>query len=428
MFGALCLALAAFARSTKEGQYYLVPLLFVTLPLAVLPAASGMELNLGNSLIPITGMVLLLRAALQGSVWEALEFLPTVTLVTLGCCLLSIRWAVEQFNSESVLFREGERWDLGLWLRHLLQDRKPTPTAAGAVFCGVVILFVFFYANLNAPEVSDFAGFARSTLVLQLAVIATPALLMTIMLTTSPRQTLLLRWPTWPAVVGAGWPWRAAAGLLPLLAAAFLAVVAHPVIQLVNKMVLELYPMHSDVVEAMTQISKILEEAELWPVLLIFAALPAVCEELAFRGFILSGFRKPGHKWRAIIFSALFFGFVHGMLQRTLVSGLLGVVIGFLAIQTGSILPGMVFHVLHNSLLLALPRFSGAEEIASFWPVIAVSACATAAVLYWFHRLPCRQTPDLSLRERPPRHRNTGFTAEARRKREDAGGRMREGG
>ncbi len=82
LFGALCLALAAFARSTKEGQYYLVPLLFVTLPLAVLPVASGMELNLGNSLIPITGMVLLLRATLEGNAMEALEYLPTVSLVT----------------------------------------------------------------------------------------------------------------------------------------------------------------------------------------------------------------------------------------------------------------------------------------------------------------------------------------------------------
>ena len=52
---------------------------------------------------------------------------------------------------------------------------------------------------------------ARS-LVTQLAVIAAPALLMTLMLTSSPRQTLLLRWPPWLAIP----------------AAALLAVVLHP--------------------------------------------------------------------------------------------------------------------------------------------------------------------------------------------------------
>ena len=52
LFSALCMALAAFARSTKEGQYYLMPLVLVTLPLVMLPMSPGVELNLGNSLIP----------------------------------------------------------------------------------------------------------------------------------------------------------------------------------------------------------------------------------------------------------------------------------------------------------------------------------------------------------------------------------------
>ena len=46
-------------------------------------------------------------------------------------------------------------------------------------------------------------------------------------------------------------------------------------------------------------------QADFWPLLLVIALVPAVCEELAFRGFILSGFRHLGHKWRAIVLSAL---------------------------------------------------------------------------------------------------------------------------
>ena len=67
----MCLALAAFARSTKEGQYYLMPLLLVTMPLVILPMSPGVELNLGNSLIPVTGVVLLLRSVLEGNYWQA---------------------------------------------------------------------------------------------------------------------------------------------------------------------------------------------------------------------------------------------------------------------------------------------------------------------------------------------------------------------
>ena len=80
MFSALALALAAFARSTKGGQYYFLPLLLVTMPLVVLPMSPGVELNLGNSLIPITGVVLLLRAMLEGSYLAALPYLPVVVI------------------------------------------------------------------------------------------------------------------------------------------------------------------------------------------------------------------------------------------------------------------------------------------------------------------------------------------------------------
>ncbi len=392
LFSALCLALAAFARSSKEGQYYLMPLLFITMPLAVLPVASGMDLNLGNSLIPVTGLVLLLREALQGHSWEALQFLPPVTAITLGGCFLAIRWAIEQFNSESVLFREGERLDLGLWLRHLLHDRRPTPTMAGAVFCGVVILLVHFFAGLAMPQWTNFGGFARTMLVTQVAMIATPALLMTVMLTTSPRKTLLLRFPTWPS----------------LLAAALLAVVLHPLAHVLQAVVMYLYPVNPDVLKSLEGVQAIFTAPPLWQAVLVTAALPAVCEELAFRGFILSGFQELGHKWRAIVYSALFFGFTHGILQQSLVASLLGVVIGLLAVQTGSILPAMIFHVVHNSLLVASVRLAqqipdgwpmlrnfiraGSEGNLEFaWPVVTISAGLTAAILAWFQRLPRRK-------------------------------------
>ncbi len=153
LFSALCIALASFARSTKEGQYYLMPLVLVTLPLVILPMGPGMELNLGNSLIPLTGLVLLLRSLLEGNYLAALPYAPIVVAVTLLCCLMAVRWAVEQFNKESVLFRESERLDVGLWLRHLLRDRGDTPSVSEAFFCAVLILLVRFFMTfaMHAP-------------------------------------------------------------------------------------------------------------------------------------------------------------------------------------------------------------------------------------------------------------------------------------
>jgi sodium transport system permease protein len=398
LFSALALALAAFARSSKEGQYYLMPLLLITTPLAVLPAAPGVELTLGNSLIPVTGIVLLLRNLLEGNYWQAVQFAPPVIGITLVCCLLSIRWAVDQFNSESVLFRESERLDMGLWLHHLLRDREATPTVAAAVFCGVVILLIRFFLGTSLPSPSGFRNMAIQALVVQLTVILTPALLMTVMLTNSPRQTLLLRWPRWYT--------------LPV--AAVLAVAMHPVVTSLHKVVDYLYPVPAEVAEAL---AKLLEGSpNLWELLVVMAVAPAICEELAFRGFILSGFRHMGHRGRAIVWSAVFFGLTHAILQQSLIASLVGLVIGLLAVQTGSILPGMVYHVVHNTLAFLPSQISektleahpsltwlfpetGKQDVLHYWPVVVAGLVVSGLVIAWVYRLPWRRSAEETLQE-----------------------------
>ena len=401
LYSALCLALAALARSTREGQYYLVPLLLVTTPLAVLPMAPGVELNLGNSLIPITGVVLLLRSTIEGAYWQALQYLPVVLGVTLTACFLAVRWAVDQFNSETVLFRESERLDIGLWLRRLARDRRPTPGVAAAVSCGVLILLIrFVIEGLARAGTEDFAGFARLTVGLQLAAIATPALLMSLLLTSSPRQTLLLRLPRWPAIP----------------AAVALAVAMHPAVNLLQTIVGKLYPVGDELQKAFQQMERILAGASWWQLLLVLALVPAVCEELAFRGFILSGLRHLGHRWRAITLSAVFFAAAHGILQQSLIACLVGVVIGLLAVQTESLLPGVLFHLVHNSLIFAaswcsqeqLNRWPMLQRCATIdagsglcykWPVVAAGSLAAVLIVAWFVWLHAAKSPEEELQE-----------------------------
>ena len=343
LFSALCLALAAFARSSKEGQCYLMPLLMLTMPLVILPMAPGVELNVGNSLIPVTGIVLLLRSVLEGDYWQAAQYSPIVAAVTVAACVMAIRWAIEQFNSEAVLFRESERWDLRLRLRRLLRDRRPTPSAAAAVCCGALILMVQFFVSFSFSAPVSIEALARTFLVPQLLFILPPMLLMTLFFTSSPRETLLLKRPvSWLAVP----------------AAALLAFVLHPTANLLQNLVQRLYPVSEEMLPQLVKIQKSLQGANFWVLLLLIAVVPAVCEELAFRGFILSGFRHLGHKRRAILYSALLFGVAHGILQQSLIASLVGVVLGYVAVQSGSIVPCMVFHLCHNALAIVNSRIT----------------------------------------------------------------------
>jgi sodium transport system permease protein len=411
LFSALALAIAAFARSTKEGQYYLMPLLVISLPLMILPVLPSVEMNLGTSLVPITGMMLLLKAMVEGQFADVAIYAPPVLFVTGGCCYLAIRWAVDQFNNESVLFRESERTDIRLWLRHLIRERGATPTIAQAIACALLLLTIRFFASAASTTPQTWSEFARMQFITLAVLIAVPVLIMSVFLTRNARATLLLN----PAAAKT------------ILMAVLLAVTLHPVAMLVAEGVMQLYPVNEEVTRQVSEISSVIASApSIWYILGLLALVPAICEELAFRGFILSGLRHMGSRWGAIALSSLFFGITHGILQQSISATLVGMVLGYIAIQTGSLLPCIAFHLAYNSLSLLSSfvlsdwvrenawlqwafRLDG--ESASYgWPLIAVGAILAVAILWWFRRLPHMMTPEEEL-HKALRHQSANAAA-----------------
>ncbi|MFL5328973.1 MAG: ABC transporter permease [Gemmataceae bacterium] len=107
LFSALSLALGVFARSTKEGQYYLLPLFLGVLPLVLLSMMPHMELSWATSLIPVTGTCLVLTKLLgvAPEPGTAVYIVPVLISMVL-CVIAAASWAVAQFHREDVLFRE----------------------------------------------------------------------------------------------------------------------------------------------------------------------------------------------------------------------------------------------------------------------------------------------------------------------------------
>ena len=345
-FSAMGIALAAFARSTKEGQYYLTPLFLVTMPLVLVTLAPGTELNAFYSMVPVTGAALLLKTLIQGQYDVAAQYFIPVLLPTVLYAVLALRWAIDQFNREEVLFREAERLDLWLWTRHLFRDKEPVPSAAEAVFCFcIMLLLVWFLGGFLSPaavgdEATRHAAMQRSLIVLQLAFVAAPSLIMAVMLTTSARRTLLLLRPSWSYVV----------------LAIGLAVCLHPIVIEATRHLHRGIPTQPKWVE--DQLKQLLGDGEpLWWQLFLIALLPAMCEELAFRGFILSGLLRRMSAPTAIIVSGFLFGFFHMNPQQLLTATVLGWILGLIATRTGSLLPGILFHFTNNSLALLTAGF-----------------------------------------------------------------------
>lgn len=331
MFSSLALGIAAFARSSKEGQYYLMPLLIGTLPLVGVPIARGLELDLGRAVVPVMGLVLLLKVAIEGQIAEAARYVLPVAGVTLGCCYFAVRWAVQQFNSEDVLFRETERFELAAWLRHVLRQR-PVPTAMAALVCALLILLARFVLSQVLTRFWGALNLPQQAVVSQLVVVLIPALTMTFLFARDVRQTLLLRLPSWKALLGA----------------VALAVLLHPAFFWFEHAVVEVYPLDPALGEYLQQI--ISDRQDLGTLLLVLALLPAICEELAYRGFILSGLRSQLRASHAVLFSALFFALGHSIVQQSVVAFAAGLILGILALRTGSLLPCVAYHLVHNGL------------------------------------------------------------------------------
>ena len=107
LFSAVCVALGVFAKSTKEGQYYLIPLILVVMPLAFWSLTPGMELDGSNFWVPVTGAMLVQRNLLSVSAdplpWGYFAAVLAALAAWIG---VALGLAVWQFHRESVLFRE----------------------------------------------------------------------------------------------------------------------------------------------------------------------------------------------------------------------------------------------------------------------------------------------------------------------------------
>ena len=103
LFAATLLAVALFAKSHKEAQTYVSPLIMVVILPAMMGMLPGVELNAKLALVPILNLTLACKEMLSGVWhWPQLVLIFVSTAVYAGAALAV---AVRLFKRESVLFR-----------------------------------------------------------------------------------------------------------------------------------------------------------------------------------------------------------------------------------------------------------------------------------------------------------------------------------
>lgn len=87
------------------------------------------------------------------------------------------------------------------------------------------------------------------------------------------------------------------------------------------------------------------------------ALLPAVCEELIFRGIVTNGLKKYGTT-TAVVISSIFFALMHQNLQQLIYQLFLGAVMAYIVLKTGSIIYTMCLHFFNNFAILLLSHLN----------------------------------------------------------------------
>jgi sodium transport system permease protein len=343
---ALMMAIASLARSFKEGQNYVTPAYLACLMPTILATLPGNQPSFASSLIPFTNITFAIQETIKGTLQP---WYGVMTLLSMGAAIAGGLWMASRlFEHEQVLFRDENLSATRLLLGNPnIVRRIPNPSEALLLLATLFLVMFYVGIPLQAKNIAIGLG------VTLWGIIFLPPVLAAHLRKLNFRDTFRLKpvpWQLIPAVL------LITVGALPLVSA---------MVDLLSPL---LFPNWKEFLEVMQKsiTAKNFGVSNVGMVILISLS-PGICEEILFRGFILSGLRKSLKAWPAILLTALLFAAFHFSAHRLLPTFTLGVIMGWLCVRSGSIFPAMLFHLFNNGLALALnaPAVRGYAKHAS---------------------------------------------------------------
>ena len=119
---------------------------------------------------------------------------------------------------------------------------------------------------------------------------------------------------------------------------------------LIAQFLLYLFPQNIEVAEAISEF--MLGDNSFIVALIAFAILPAICEEVLFRGFLITAFKGKKSAFRPVILSSILFGIMHIDFIRMIPTAILGLTLGYAVYNTSSIFIPMLMHFMNNGLVI----------------------------------------------------------------------------
>jgi sodium transport system permease protein len=355
---------SAYSKSYKEAQLYFLPAFVLGIAPTLAAVIPGATLRSVLLLVPIANVSMAVKDILAGTPDPLLTVVAW--LVTAGAAAALAAVSTRLLSKESLLtsVQLEPSWALG-GREPFRRDVMRWTAAAWAL---IVVAGLFMGTGENILE-------------RQLAFNMTLLVALTIFLLRRYRlsagETLSLRAPSplaWVAVL-LGAPSALVVGQMLFRATSrFLPVPEEALREFVE----QLLP----------------ADAPWWKLAFLLVLVPAVVEELFFRGIVLSGL--SGRRVAvAVLGSALVFGIYHVSFFRLLPTAFLGVLLALTTLWSGSIFPSMLWHALNNG--IAAFAVDDAETLPTWAWFAAPPALVVALFLLWRSRRPNVESGDATI-------------------------------
>jgi len=368
-FSAVLLAITSFARSFKEAQAYLIPLMLLSLAPGVLAMMPELSLEGTLSVAPLVNIVLLSRDLFEGNArWPIAVIVIASTLLY---ALAAIATAARIFGAEAVLYSEQSAWS-DLFRRP--EEERPIPAVASALLCLALIFPIWFVCRGLLAQLGGMSALSLLGLMTGIGFLLFAGFPLLSAWLGHIRLRTGLQLQAVPIVAFAG--------------ALLLGISLWPVLVQLLALVL---PEPDLSTETLKQLLNAMRQARAdYPLAVALAfVVQALAEELFFRGYLFSALRGKCGPAVTIIVSALLFGFFHVIampgpfaLHRLLSSTFLGLVLGWIAWHTGSVFPGMIMHAAHNAMLVLIgPGEAAVETLPWSWVGAGLAGTVAGVVL-----------------------------------------------
>lgn len=345
---AVSLCICIFAKSFKEANNYITPMMLVFMFGSMVTMVPNIELTEVTAAIPIVNISLMIVQLFSFSYNYAL--FGIVLLSNIVYSLLAVLILGKIYNSEAVLFSEGMS-SLKLFTPRSEMRKGQIPGIGDVVVLICVELLLIFYVGTAAQLKMGFYG----TVVVQLLILLFPLLYLWY-LKADFKKVLSLQMPK----------------VLHILAALFVWIGGFSLMCMLAVFLTKIFP---ESTQSMAEYVK----QPFWVLVLVMAVMPAVGEELMFRGFIFGTLKRRWRVLPAMLVTAAIFGIYHMSLSKFFTTALLGFMLVYVVEKTGSIFCSMLMHFCNNLVAVVVMKYS--EQASRAVPILTKSSYALSDYL-----------------------------------------------